>query len=48
MLQYSYLFGFFFPHGIDDVKCLGVWFWGNYGGAGLLVGLDDLEDLLQL
>lgn len=32
---------------VNDVKCLEIWFWGNYSGAGLLVGLADLEDLLQ-
>lgn len=32
---------------VNDIKCLGIWFWGNYSGSGLLVGLDDLEDLLQ-
>lgn len=26
---------------------LGIWFKGDGGGAGLSVGLDDLEDLLQ-
>lgn len=26
----------------------GLWFRGNYGGAGLVVGLDDPEDLFQL
>lgn len=32
---------------VNDVKCLGIWFWGSYGGAVLLVGLDNPEDLLQ-
>lgn len=26
---------------------LRIWFRGDYGGAGLMVGLDDLEDLFQ-